>query len=147
MKVVFVKDVAGIARKHDVKTVSDGYARNFLLPNGLAIVATDSTVSRISAEQDQRQASQDKRLSQLAEAGERVGGKTVTIKVKANNKGMLFAAVHAEQIVTAIKQQLGESFEASQIETTISIKSVGEHPITLVLPDRRVSLKVVVSNE
>ena len=105
MKVLLRKDVSGIGRRGDIVTVSSGHARNFLLPGGLAIIATDGAVT---------QANSMRRARDLREAADRdaafaisaeLAKHTVTVKAKAGAEGRLFGSVTANDIVAAVKDQ------------------------------------------
>jgi large subunit ribosomal protein L9 len=104
MKVVFLKDVKGQGKKGDVKEISDGYVRNFLLPKGLVSVATDGSLKVL----DQQQKSEAKRKEQEKQDAEALAAKmaemTVTIKAKSGEGGRLFGAITSKQIAEELEK-------------------------------------------
>src|SRR3989338_8566966 len=107
MKIVLLKEVAGVGRKYDVKTVSDGYALNFLIPKKLALVATPDVVGHAerlkSQEGTEKKIQEDLLLKNIASLKDVV----IEIACKANEKGHLFASIHADTIVKELKAQKG----------------------------------------
>jgi large subunit ribosomal protein L9 len=104
MKVVFLKDVKGQGKKGDVKEISDGYVRNYLLPKGLVSVATDGSLKVL----DQQQKSEAKRKEQEKQEAEALAAKmkemTVTIKAKSGEGGRLFGAITSKQIAEELEK-------------------------------------------
>lgn len=104
MKVVFLKDVKGQGKKGDVKEISDGYVRNYLLPKGLVSVATDGSLKVL----DQQQKSEAKRKEQEKQEAQALAAKlkemTVTIKAKAGEGGRLFGAITSKQIAEELEK-------------------------------------------
>lgn len=104
MKVVFLKDVKGQGKKGDVKEISDGYVRNYLLPKGLVSVATDGSLKVL----DQQQKSEAKRKEQEKQEAQALAAKlkemTVTIKAKSGEGGRLFGAITSKQIAEELEK-------------------------------------------
>ncbi len=135
MKVLLRKDVSGIGRRGDIVTVSSGHARNFLLPGGLAILATDGAVT---------QANSMRRARDLREAADRdaafaisaeLAKHTVTVKAKAGAEGRLFGSVTANDIVAAVKDQTSVVLDRKYINIETPIRTVGAHQVSVVLFD------------
>ncbi|HEY9584798.1 MAG TPA: 50S ribosomal protein L9 [Candidatus Paceibacterota bacterium] len=144
MKVVLLNDVPKVGRKNDVKDVSDGYAFNFLIPKGLVETATSKSLKRV--ELIKKQEAEQKKIKQdllLKNFGDLKGVKIDMEKV-ANDKGHLFAAIHAGEIVTAIKDQTRLDVEAEFIIIKEPIKTVGEHEIEVKVEDRSVTFTLNV---
>src|SRR3989338_7023863 len=103
MKVVLLKDVQGVGRKNEIKNVSDGYALNMLIPRKLAVMGTPAAIAhaeRVKSEQDtERKIQEDLLFKNLSS----MQGLNVEISGKANEQGHLFASIHADQIVAAVK--------------------------------------------
>ena len=134
MKVILIRDVSGLGRSGDVKDVSDGHARNLLIPRGLALPATSSALSKIQKEQKDLQ---DKILRQRAKADElkhRLTKETFILSGKAN-KNNLFAAIHEKDIAEVINQKYKTEISPSQIKIPLPIKSLGIHEIEIKLTD------------
>ena len=117
MKVIFVQDVKGSGKKGEVKEVSDGYARNFLIGKGLAVEATAKNLS------DQHKA--DVAKQEAIDNAAKIKGKSVTIKGKAGAGGKLFGAVTAGHVADAIAEQLGVKVEKKKVTLNMEIKAFG----------------------
>lgn len=126
MKVILAQDVAGLGRAGDVKEVSDGHARNFLLPKRLALPATTAALERLQKEELERQAKFKKQEEKFAALKSALESKTFTIKGRAE-KQHLFAAIHETQIAKAINEKLGLELTPDQIVLEKPIKSLGLH--------------------
>jgi large subunit ribosomal protein L9 len=133
MKVLLRSDVAGVGRRGDIVTVSSGHARNFLMPRGLAVPASDGTV---------RQSDSMKRARQLREVADRESAQTVanelasrsiTVSAKAGNEGRLFGSVTAAEIAAAVAAQTGLTIDRKGIVIEEPIRSVGEHRVAVEL--------------
>jgi large subunit ribosomal protein L9 len=132
MKVVFLTDVPNIAKEGEVKEVSDGYGRNFLVPKGLALSATPANM-RVMEEKKRLQARRDaKTESEVASLGSQLNGKEVTIRARVGAEGHLHGAVTTNDIADAFKA-LGINVDKRKIELAEPIHDVGpfEVPIRL----------------
>lgn len=133
MKVIFLKNLKGVGKMHDVKEVSDGYAQNFLIPKGVAVRATDEAVAKIQQGQQLVAESEQKKenellslLKKLSETG------SVTLTGHAHAKGHLYQGITAQEIVHAIKQQ-HDVFVPKDLVLDYDkhIKETGDHTVTL----------------
>ena len=133
MKVILQKDVKGSGKKGDIVNVSDGYARNFLLKNGLAVVA-DNKNSLINASQKESDAyhKEQERLKAV-ELGKKIEGKVITLKVKCGDNGKLFGAVTSKEVAEAFKQNLNLDIDKRKIMLDGAIKTVGEQSVVVKL--------------
>ena len=133
MKVVLRSDVSGIGRKGDVREVANGYARNYLLPRGLAFKATPGVEAQAEG---MRRARSLKQASELADAkvlAEALSGAPLRIAVRAGKEGKLFGSVGSSDIASAISTQLGLTIERRQIELPEPIKAVGTYQVPVEL--------------
>ncbi len=131
MKVALLKDVSGLGKRNDVKTVSDGHALNFLIPQRMAEVATASVLARV--ELSKKQVEQEKKVMEdlLLKNLHTIDGKTVEIEREANEKGSLFAGIHKDEIVKAVKEVIDVDLLPDFIVLDKPLKEVGEHKIEL----------------
>ncbi|MEO8065673.1 MAG: 50S ribosomal protein L9 [Candidatus Doudnabacteria bacterium] len=136
MKVILTKDVSGLGRAGDVKEVSDGHARNFLLPKHLVLPATISALGRVQKEESERQDKVKKHEEKLLAAKSKLENKTFIVKGKAE-KQHLFAAIHENQIVAAINEKLNLDIESNQIVLEKPIKSLGLHEFHVRLGEKQ----------
>ncbi|MFA6445792.1 MAG: 50S ribosomal protein L9 [Candidatus Paceibacterota bacterium] len=144
MKIILLKDVRKIGKKYDVKDVADGFALNKLIPAGEAVTATPANIKVYEAKRknaDMEIKVQEellfKNLSALKEA-------SVTISGKTNEKGHLFAAIHADQIVDELKKQAHIDVTPSFLVLDKPVKEIGEHNIAVKVGDKTGSFKLVV---
>ncbi len=129
MKVILLQDVPNVGRKYEVKNVSDGYARNFLLARNLAKIATSQAIQEI--EKLKKQTEQKKEIQQdiLEKNIESVDGVRLEVKEKANEKGHLFAGINKEEIAKILKEQKHIDIPAEIIVLEQPIKKIGEYKI------------------
>ena len=129
MKVIFNVDVKGKAKKGELKEVSDGYARNYLLPRKLASEATADNINALKLK-EKAKAAQMAREKAEAEANEaKLNEITVTIRAKAGGAGKLFGAVTSQEISAALKEQHGIEIEKNKIVQAEPIKTFGAYQI------------------
>ena len=124
MKVIFIKDVGGVATRGTVKEITDGYALNYLIPNGLAKQATSDAVKSHSKEAAEKKIQSEKETGEIIAKIKKLEGTRVTIEGKANDKGHLFKGVGVKDI--AKKMGIGESYIHG---VAGAIKAVGDHKI------------------
>ena len=145
MEVILKTDVAGVGYKNDVVKVKAGYANNYLIPSGVALVATDSN-KRVVAENIRQAAHKAAKLKQDAEnLVQRIGDLTLEIGTKAGETGRIFGAVTANQISDALKAK-GFDVDRRKVVLKESPKQLGTYNITLDLHKEvkhEVTVKVV----
>ena len=148
MIVILKQDVQGTGRAGEVVKVSDGYARNMLIPRGMALEATEGNIRSL----EKQQALQKKKAAENkahAEAQvEDLKTKKLTIKAKAGEGGRLFGAITGKDISEALKEQLGYEVDKKKIELESPIKNVGTYTATLKLyTEVKGTIKVEVEAE
>lgn len=147
MKVLLIKDVYKLGRAGDVKKVADGYGRNFLLPQGMAVLATPNALKqaeKIKAEAIKQRAALNQEMSAIAQV---LSGLTLGFPAKAGETGKLYGSITAEDIATAIKARTNVEIKRQQIDMQ-PIRTLGEHPIHIRLTmDLIPELTVVVYRE
>ena len=123
MKVIFHEDVKGQGKKGELKEVSDGYARNYLLPRKLASEATADNINALKLKEKAKAAQIAKEKAQAEENAKKLGGVQVIIKAKAGNAGKLFGAVTSQEISDALKAQFDIDIEKNKIVQAEPIKT------------------------
>ncbi|NPA11182.1 MAG: 50S ribosomal protein L9 [Epsilonproteobacteria bacterium] len=131
MKVLLIQDVKNVGKAGEIKNVKDGYARNFLIPKGLAKVATPEVIKEWEKEEAKRKAELEAELKKLNETKEKLQSTKVVIKHKLGANGQLLGAVTNKEIAEKLKE-LGFDIDKKQIEHT-SIKAPGEYEIDIKL--------------
>ena len=129
MKVIFNTDVKGQGKKGEMKEVSIGYARNYLIPRGLASEATTDNINALKLK-EKAKAAQIARDRQLAlENAKKLEGVQVVIRAKAGGAGKLFGAVTSQEISDALKEQFGIEIEKNKIVQAEPIKTFGSYTV------------------
>lgn len=147
MKVVLTKDVKKLGSKGDIVNAADGYARNYLLPRGLAVEATQGKLKELQEkEAKQERLEKEKREDALALKNKIEADKFV-IKVKAGDNGRLFGSVNTKDIAKAASAK-GYDIDKRKIELADSIKSLGMHKVTVKLyEDIAADLKINIQEK
>lgn len=144
MKVILIKDVQSLGHAGDVKEVSGGYAKNFLIPGGYARLATEGLVKQAEAAKAERAAKVAKDLETAKELANRIQGQSVTVTAKADETKKLYASVSADQIAEALKTK-GFEVDEKKIIIAEPIKEVGEFEVAIHLEHGlEVNLGVIV---
>ncbi|MDO5445863.1 MAG: 50S ribosomal protein L9 [Eubacteriales bacterium] len=129
MKVIFTQDVKGKAKKGEMKEVSDGYARNFLIPRGMATAATVDNLNTLKLQEKARKAQMEAEKAEAAAISKKLTEIQVVVKAKAGNGGKLFGAVTSQEISAALKEQHGIEIEKNKIVQAEPIKSYGSYTV------------------
>ena len=133
MKVIFNVDVKGKAKKGELKEVSDGYARNYLLPRKLASEATADNINALKLKEKAKAAQMAREKAEAEANAAKLGEITVTIRAKAGGAGKLFGAVTSQEISAALKEQHGIEIEKNKIVQAEPIKTFGAYQIKATL--------------
>ena len=129
MKVIFNVDVKGQGKKGELKEVSDGYARNYLLPRKLASEATTDALNTFKLREKAKAAQIAREKEEAKSNAEKLGAVTVTIRAKAGGAGRLFGAVTSQEISDALREQHGISIEKNKIVQSEPIKTFGSYQV------------------
>ncbi len=133
MKVILQEDVKGKGKKGDLINVSDGYARNFLLPRQLAVEASQSNVNTLNQRKAAEKARKDKEIASAKELAEKISRITVTIKAKAGDNGKLFGSITSKDIADNLKTKHGINLDKRKILLNDSLKSLGTEEVEVKL--------------
>ena len=115
MKVIFLKDVARVGKRHDIKEVNGGYAANFLFPNKLAEIATPSAIAALERRMKEVVVQKEIQNELLVKNLEEIKSKVITIKGKTNEKGSLFSAIHKKDLIAELKKEEKSQREEAEI--------------------------------
>ncbi len=132
MEVIFIKDLKGQGKKGEIKQVKDGYAENFLIKKGYAIVSTKSSLAKLKEEEKLKEASIEKLKEEAKELKEKLEKITLTFKVKTGDNDKVFGSISIKQIKEALKEQ-GFNIDKNMIKLTTSPSSLGFHNIEVEL--------------
>ena len=146
MKIILLKDIAKLGRKGDIKNVSDGYARNFLILQNLAVPATDENIRKTETEAQSRKAQKERAHNEFHALKAALTERGIVIKKKAYKNGKLYAAVSAKEILEALKA-LGFPTPANLNEDMVKfeapIKAAGKHDATITLGGEEIKLQIL----
>ena len=129
MKVIFNVDVKGQGKKGEMKEVSDGYARNYLLPRKLASEAPADNINTMKLKEKAKAALIAKEKAEAEENAKRLSAITVTIRAKAGGAGKLFGSVTSQEISDALREQHGINIEKNKIVQAEPIKTFGSYTV------------------
>lgn len=146
MKVILLEDVKALGKKGEIVNVSDGYARNCILPKKLGLEATSKNLNDLKlqkaneAKVAQEQLEEAQALAKKIEAGE------VKVAIKVGDGGKAFGSVSSKEIAVAVKEQLGYDIDKKKIQLKDAIKTLGMHTVPIKLHPKVVAnLKVIVT--
>ncbi|HUC93618.1 MAG TPA: 50S ribosomal protein L9 [Paenibacillus sp.] len=147
MKVIFLQDVKGQGKKGEVKNVSEGYARNFLLPKGLVKEASEGNIKTLEVQKSSEQKKKAQEKEEAQKLAARLNETTVVVKTKAGEGGRLFGAITSKQIAEALAAQ-GFTIDKRKIELDEPIRALGVTQVAVrVYPDVKATLKVQTAEE
>ncbi len=129
MKVILNADVKGQGKKGEMIEVSEGYARNYLLPRNLAMKATADNMNALKLKEKARQAQIEKEKEQAREYAKKLGASVVKIRAKGGENGKLFGSVTNKEIAEALKEQYDIALEKNRIVLEDNIKSFGSYDV------------------
>ncbi len=145
MKVVLLKDVKGTGKKGEIKEVADGYAKNFLLKNGFAVIANASAVNENNRQKEAVAYHKEMEKQEAVRLGENLKEKKIVLKIKCGENGKTFGSVTAKEIAETLKKE-GFDVDKRKIEVREPIKTVGEYQISIKLHSEvvvKINLEVV----
>ncbi len=127
MKVILKEDVKGLGNKESLVNVSDGYARNFLIPRGLAVEASSTNMNVMKTKKEAEKSKKDRELAQAKELAEKINKTVVTLKAKAGENGKLFGSITTKDIVDALKKEHSIDIDKKKLNVSDSIKALGTY--------------------
>lgn len=148
MKVILTQDVKGQGKKGEVKNVSDGYARNYLLKNNLAEEATQGNMKKLEAKKkkEQQQAEEEKKEAELLK--KELANTTVEIKAKSGDSGQLFGSITSKHIADTLKKDHNYKIDKRKIELDNPIRTLGYTDVPVKLhPEVTGTIKVHVEEK
>lgn len=148
MKLILQQEVKGLGKKDAIVEVSEGYARNFLLPKKLALPATDSTVKQIKDQQAAQARREQQAMDEARMLASQLSKVSVSIGVKTGEGGKLFGSVTGKDVADAIERQHGLTIDKRKVELKETVKSIGEYTATVrIHPDVSAQVSVNVVGE
>ncbi len=133
MKVVLTQEVKGLGQPGQIKEVADGYARNYLLPQGLATIATPGTIKEVEQRQAAEKKRQDKLDEEMRSIGKKMDGTNISVRSKVGEGGKLYGSITTQDIAEALEKQAGQTVDKRKIEIEEPIRHVGSYQIPVKL--------------
>lgn len=131
MKVILTQEVKGLGKKDAVVEVSEGYARNFLLPKKLAVPATDSNINTITQQKAAQARREQQQLDEAKMLASRLSKLSVTIPVKTGEGGKLFGSVTGKDVADALAKTHGVEIDRRKVELKDTVKAVGTFTVVI----------------
>ena len=150
MKVILATDVEKLGRKGDVVTVADGYGRNYLVPKGLALMASKGALKQAELMRKAREELERKAKDEAAGKVATLGASPVYISARAGEEGKLFGSVTNSDVARAITEQLGEAIDRRDIRLEDPIRTIGTHQVEVHLHEEvnaLVTVEVIAHEE
>ncbi len=148
MKVILLQNIKGLGQIGDTKNVSDGYARNFLLPRKMIKLATEESLKEVESLKKKLASMQEIEKKDAQEAVEKLKDVVIELSKKATKTGKLFAGIKGEDLVKAVKKTSGIELKEEMIGYEEPIKHIGEHLIDINLtPEIKTQIRVVIKPE
>lgn len=147
MKVILLQELKGKGIEGDIVDVSSGYANNFLLPNGLAVVASPGNLKQLEQRRHNIAKREEERMAAANELKEKMDGLGVEIEARVGEEGQLFGSVTTQMISDALLEQHGIEVDKKLIDLKAAIKTAGEHEAVVSLHrDVKADIKLVVGD-
>jgi large subunit ribosomal protein L9 len=143
MKVILKQDIRALGKRGDIQEVSDGYARNFLLPKGLAMEATTGNLKVLADKKESAARREELEYAETQELAKRLTGCMVTFKVKTGEGGRLFGSITAKDIADQIKKEHQLDLDRRKLAIDDSIKNIGDYPVKIHLY-KGISAEIIV---
>lgn len=131
MDIILLKDLEHLGAKHDLVTVKPGYGRNYLIPQGLALIANKSNRAKLNEMRRQEDAMEARKLGEYQEMADKIQAKVFKIGAKAGTSEKIFGSVTNVQIAQTIKEELGIDVDRRKIEMGEEIKNLGTYHATI----------------
>jgi len=148
MKVVFLKDVSGKGKIGEIKDVSAGYARNFLLPHGLALLATSTAMKQVELRQRKEETQEALDKAKLVELAKQVEGQEIHLEARGGSGDRLFGSITAAEIADELSRVIDFSIDKKKIALDKPLHQVGTHEVAIKLSgDLKPQIKVVIEKK
>lgn len=148
MKVVFIEDISAKEKKGDIKEVSDGYARNYLLPRGLALPATPGTVKAAEKIAQERERKRERMHEEYVELARQIEGKELRFKGKASSKGTLHGSITAADVADRLSDLVNVDIDKKKISMKSSLHNIGEYEVQVIFSkDATAKIMVIIERE
>ena len=148
MEVLLLKDVEQLGQAGEIKKVSDGYARNFLIPRGLAAIPTPGAIKQAQSRRTRDARRQAKELDEAQVLAQALDGRTVTFQARAGEADRLYGSITNANIAEALAEQVEQDVDRRKIDMEEPLKELGTHAVTIRLaPGAEAKVTVIIERE
>jgi large subunit ribosomal protein L9 len=148
MKVVLLEDLPGRGKAGEIKEVSNGYARNFLLPRGLALLATPAVIKQVESRLEQEKLEESIDRDKLVELAQQIEGKEIHFQARMGAGERLFGSITAADVAEKLSQAIGSVIDKKKIDIEQSLRKTGRHQVAVKLAsDLNPQITVVIEEE
>jgi large subunit ribosomal protein L9 len=148
MKIVLRQDVPKLGEAGTIQTVANGYARNYLIPQGMAVVATPGEIKTAEHNMKVRERKVQRQEDQMQSLADKIAGTRLEFTARAGEQGRLFGSVTTSDIAEQLNARIGEDVDRRKIQLTEPLRTIGEHQIEVHLVGRlRPAITVVIEAE
>jgi large subunit ribosomal protein L9 len=148
MKVVLLEDLPGRGKAGEIKEVSKGYARNFLLPRGLALLATPTVIKQVESRLEQEKIEESIDRDKLVELAQQIEGKEIRFQARMGAGERLFGSITAADVAEKLSQAIGSVIDKKKIDIEKSLRKTGIHQVAVKLAsDLNPQITVVIEEE
>jgi large subunit ribosomal protein L9 len=147
MQIILIKDVEKLGKKYDIKEVASGYARNYLIPKGLAVQASGKLLKWVEDQKSIEEKKAEEELKKVSDVVSKIDGLEIEIPVKIGKEGQLFEKVNQQKILEDLKK-LGFKIKKSQVELEKPLEQLGEFPVKIKFEHNlEAEIKVIITEE
>jgi large subunit ribosomal protein L9 len=147
MKIIFIKDVKGHGKKGETREVKDGFAQNYLIKNGYAVKATDTSIKRLNNETEEEKINHDKEVLKANLIKKELEKETLVFEVKTGDKDKVFGSISTKQIALILKEKKYD-IEKNKIHLEEPLSTIGFHNVKIELhKEVNVDIKVQIIKE
>jgi large subunit ribosomal protein L9 len=148
MKIVLLEDIAGTGRAGEIKEVSKGYAKNFLLPRGLALIATPAVTKQVESRLERKNLEESVDREKLVELAQQIEGKEIHFKARMGGGERLFGSITAADVAEELSRAIGSVIEKKKIDIEKPFRQTGSYEVAVKLAsDIKPKITVVIEEE
>ena len=148
MEVLLIKDVDRLGEAGEIKRVADGFARNFLIPQGLAVAATPGAIKQAELERQSASRRAARELTEAQQLAQALDGVSVTFQARAGEGDRLYGSITNVNIAEALAEKIGQEVDRRKIDLEEPLKELGTHAVTIRLaPEAEAKVTVVIERE
>jgi large subunit ribosomal protein L9 len=148
MEIILLQNILKVGDKHEIITVKNGFGRNYLIPQGMAIIANAANRKKLDDLKKEEEAKEAQRIGYYQELADKIGDTVLKIGAKAGTSGKIFGSINTIQIAAALKEQMNIEIERRKITIPAEIKELGEYEVQIAFhPEVKKTVKIAVAQD